>query len=108
MEIIRIWIPVVVSIIGTIITISTFYRNSRKDYALEYERRIADAQERAKQHTEITMKMDSILNNHNKLEKDVIQLDVRMGHVENRLTKNESEHDSARSRFERIEKLVDN
>ena len=104
----RIWIPVIVSIIGTIVTIATFYRNSRKDYALEYERRIADAEERARQHTEITMKMDSILNNHNKLEKDVIQLDIRMGNVENRLTKNESEHDSARTRFERIEKLLDN
>ena len=106
MEDMRIWVSIITPILGTIITIITFYRASKKDFNLEYERRLNDATVRATQHTEMTMKLDTILNSHNRLEKDVVELDVRMGHVENRLTKNESEHESARQRFQRLESHI--
>lgn len=101
------WLPLIGTLIGTVITVLTFIKTTKRDNNLEYNRRIADAERQTKQHIETTMKLDQILNTHARFEKEIIGLDLRVNDVENRLTKNEAEHESARGKFQRIESILD-
>lgn len=103
---IQIIFSVITTLIGTLITVSSFYRALRKDKDALMERRVQDAAERAKQHAETAYKLDTIIANHAKMEKDLIKLELRVGAVENRLTKNEAEHAAAESRFTRLEEII--
>lgn len=99
-------LPSVLSIIGTAITIASFYRANKKDYHFEQERRVTEAEERARQHTTTSMKLDQILNNHSRLEKDISSLNGRLGVVEDKVIKHESDREYTKLLFSRLEELL--